>query len=90
MYYLLGHHMNLSNLMQVFKKVTDLDKVSVAMGMSTESVSEDVEEKVGYISNFFLKKSQTWKDLESLLLQSNETQAVEVVLLMKSFICEGT
>ena len=81
--------MNLSNLMQVFKRVTDLDKVSVAVGMSPESVSDDVEEKVGNISDFFLKKSQTWKHLESLLLQSNEIQAVEIVVLMKNYICEG-
>ena len=81
--------MDLSNLMQVFKRVTDLDKVSVAVGVSPESVSDDVEEKIGNISDYFLKKSQTWKDLESLLLQSNEMQALEIVVLLKNYIREG-
>ena len=81
--------MNLSNLMQVFKTVTDLDKVSVAVGMSPESIGDDVEEKVGNISDFFLNKSQTWNHLENLLQQSNEMQAVDIVVLMKNYICEG-
>ena len=81
--------MNLSNLMQVLKRVTDLDKVSLAVGMSPESISDNVEEKVRNIADFFLKKSQTWNHLENFLLQSNEMQAVEIVVLMKNYICEG-
>ena len=82
--------MNLLNLMQVFRKVADLDRVSVAVGLPPESVSDDVEEMVGSVSDLFLKKKQTWKHLEDLLKRSNEMEAVETVVLMKNYICEGT
>ena len=81
--------MTLSSLMQLFKKVIYLDKVSNAFGMSPEAMSGDEEERLGKVSNFFLEKKLTWKHLRKLLIRHNEMQAVEFVYLMEEYVREG-
>ena len=84
-----GHHVNLSNLMQVFQEVTDLDRVSNALGMSPEGRSGDGEERLGKLSEFVLLKKPTWKHLGNVLLTHNQMQAVKLANLMEQYVREG-
>ena len=81
--------MNLTNLMQVFKEVTDLDRVSNALDMSPEGMSGGGEERLGKLAEFVLVKKPTWKHLRSVLLRHNQMQAVKLVNLMEQYVCEG-
>ena len=81
--------MNLSNLMQVFKEVTDLDRLSNAMGMSPEGISGDGEERLGKLAECILVKKPTWKHLRSVLLRHNQMQAVKLANLMEQYVREG-
>ena len=84
-----GHHVNLTILMQVFKEVTDLDRVSNALGMSPEGMSGDEEERLGKLSEFVLLKKPTWKHLRNVLLRHNQMQAVKLANLMEQYVREG-
>ena len=81
--------MNLSNLMQVFREVADLDRVSNALGMSPEAVGGDGEERPGKLSHRVIDQKLSWKQLRSLLLRHNQMQAVKLVLLMEQYVREG-
>ena len=81
--------MNLSNLMLVLKEVTDLDRVSNALALPAADRSGDVEETLGKVSNLFLEKKQTWKQLRNLLLRYKEFPAVKIVNLMEQYVREG-
>ena len=78
--------MNLSNLIQVFKEVTDLNRVSNALDMSSEG---DGEERLGKLAEFILVKKPTWKHLRNVLLRHNEMQAVKLANLMEQYVREG-
>ena len=78
--------MNLSNLIQVFKEVTDLNRVSNALDMSPEG---DGEERLGKLAEFILVKKPTWKNLRNVLLRHNEMQAVKLANLMEQYVREG-
>ena len=81
--------MNLTNLMQVFKEVTDLDRVSNALDMSPEGISGGGEERLGKLAEFVLVKKPTWKHLRSVLLRHNQMQAVKLANLMEQYVREG-
>ena len=81
--------MNLSNLMLVLKEVTDLDRVSNALALPSADRSGDVEETLGIVSNLFLEKKQTWKQLRNLLLRYKEFPAAKIVSLMEEYVREG-
>ena len=81
--------MNLTNLMQVFKEVTDLDRVSNALDMSPEGMSGGGEERLGKLAEFVLVKKPTWKHLRSVLLRHNQMQAVKLANLMEQYVREG-
>ena len=81
--------MNLSNLMLVLKEVTDLDRVSNALVLPAADRSGDVEETLGKVSNIFLEKKQTWKQLGDLLLRYKEFPARKIVYLMEQYVREG-
>ena len=81
--------MNLSNLMQVFKEATYLDRVSNAFDMSPEGMSGDGEERLGKLSEFILVKKPTWMHLRNVLLRHNQMQAVKLANLMEQYVREG-
>ena len=81
--------MNLTNLMQVFKEVTDLDRVSNALDMSPEGMSSDGEERLGKLSEFVLVRKPTWKHLRNVLFRHNQMQAVKLANLMEQYVREG-
>ena len=75
--------------MQVFKEVSDLDRVSGALGMPVKAMPGDREERVGKMSNFFLEKKLTWKHLKYMLSRCNEMPSVEVAHLMQHYVRES-
>ena len=88
-----GHPVNLTSVMLVMKKVKDLRRVSKAMQIPrdrlTEILESSEEDSVGKLSEVWLETKKPWKALKDILGKCDELPSAELAYLMEMHISEG-
>ena len=88
-----GHPVNLTSVMLVMKKVKDLRRVSKAMQIPrdrlTESLEGSEEDSVGKLSEVWLETKKPWKALKEILVKCDELPSAELACLMEMHISKG-
>ena len=85
--------MNLTSVMLVMKKVKDLRRVSKAMQIPRDRLTEILEgseeDSVGKLSEVLLETKKPWKVLKEILVKCDELPSAELACLMEMHISEG-
>ena len=88
-----GHPVNLSFVMLVIKKVKDLRRVSEAMQIPRDHLTEILEgseeDSVGKLSEVWLETKKPWKALKEILVKCDELPSAELAYLMEMHISKG-
>ena len=88
-----GHPVNLTSVMLVMKKVKDLKRVSKAMQIPqdclTESLESSEEDSIGKLSEVWLETKKPWKALKEILVKCDELPSAELACLMEMHISKG-
>ena len=88
-----GHPVNLTSVMLVMKKVKDLRRISKAMHISQDHLTEILEgteeDSVGKLSQVWLETKKPWKALKEILVKCDELPSAELACLMEMHISEG-
>ena len=88
-----GHPANLTSVMLVMKKVKDLRRVSKAMQIPrdrlTEILESSEEDSVGKLSELWLETKKPWKALKETLVKCDELPSAELACLMEMHISKG-
>ena len=88
-----GHPVNLTSVMLVMKKVKDLRRVSKAMQIPRDHLTEILEgseeDSVGKLSEAWLETKKPWKALKEILAKCDELPSAELACLMEMNISEG-
>ena len=85
--------MNLTSVMLVMKKVKDLRRVSKAMQIPRDHLTEILEgseeDSFGKLSEVWLETKKPWKALQEILVKCDELPSAELACLMEMHISEG-
>ena len=85
--------MNLTSVMLVMKKVKDMRRVSKAMQIPQDHLTEILEgseeDSVGKLSEVWLETKKPWKALKEILVKCDELPSAELACLMEMHISEG-
>ena len=85
--------MNLTSVMLVMKKVKDLRRVSKAMQIPRDRLTEILEgseeDRVGKLSEVWLENKKPWKALKEILVKCDELPSAELACLMEMHISKG-
>ena len=85
--------MSLTSVMLVIKKVKDLRRVSKAMQIPwdrlTEIMEGSEEDSVGKLSEVWLETKKPWKALKGILVKCDELPSAELACLMEMHISKG-
>ena len=85
--------MNLTSVMLVMKKVKDMRRVSKAMQIPqdhlTEILESSEEDSVGKLSEVWLETKKPWKALKEILVKCDELPSAELACLMEMHISKG-
>ena len=88
-----GHPVNLTSVMLVMKKVKDLRRVSKAMQIPRDHLTEILEgseeDSIGKLSEIWLENKKPWKALKEILVKCDELPSAELACLMEMHISEG-
>ena len=88
-----GHPVNLTSVMLVMKKVKDLRRVSKAMQIPqdhlTEILESSEEDSVGKLSEVWFETKKPWKALKEILVKCDELPSAELACLMEMHISKG-
>ena len=85
--------MTLSTIMDVLSKVKDLKHftktVHMPQDLSREIFNSEATEIVGKVSSFCLETKPSWNHLEEILIQCDETEAVDTTKLLRMYNRQG-
>ena len=88
-----GHPVNLTSVMLVMKKVKDLRRVSKAMQIPRDHLTEILEgseeDSVGKLSEVWLETKKSWIALKEILVKCDELPSAELACLMEMHISKG-
>ena len=88
-----GHPVNLTSVMLVMKKLKDLRRVSKAMQIPRDRLTEILEgseeDSVGQLSEVWLETKKPWKALKEILVKCDELPSAELAYLMEMHISKG-